>query len=321
MIRVGVIGTGKHGSRYAQHLLHDVEGLTLGAISRRSAVGQEQAVQWRTEWYPDWRDLVRSAEVDVVLAAAPPHLNLEIARRCAQAGKPLLIEKPLARNEREAAEIVRVMAAADCLLTVGQTLRYNPVIRGLAERLPDMGELHSFHVDQRIEPSPLAWHDEPEIAGAGVVMHTAVHVFDALRMITGRKVRQVMAKSRRVHTNLLEDLMVILVELDNGVIGTVDVSKIGHARSGRYEFVCQSGQLHGDQIHAYLEVIRQVEITRLQEFGPIHTIERLLRDWYLFLQGEADNPVSGRDGHYAVAVCDACLRSVDEERWVTVEVV
>ena len=40
---VGVIGTGKHGSRYARHIINDVDGLALTAISRRSEVGRQQA--------------------------------------------------------------------------------------------------------------------------------------------------------------------------------------------------------------------------------------------------------------------------------------
>ncbi len=80
------------------------------------------------------------------------------------------------------------MDAAEVPLTVAQTLRYNPVIQALRQRLPEMGELYSFTANQRLEPSTLAWHDDQETAGAGVLFHTAIHVFDALREITGLKV-------------------------------------------------------------------------------------------------------------------------------------
>ena len=42
-MQIGVIGTGKHGSRYANHIVKDVDGLTLAAISRRSPEGLDQA--------------------------------------------------------------------------------------------------------------------------------------------------------------------------------------------------------------------------------------------------------------------------------------
>ena len=95
MIRVGIIGTGIHGSRYANHIVNDVDGLELAAISRRSSEGKDQAVQWNCRWFEDWQDLVANSQVDAVIGVVPPALNLAIARRCAEYGKPLLLEKPL----------------------------------------------------------------------------------------------------------------------------------------------------------------------------------------------------------------------------------
>lgn len=318
MKRVGIIGTGKHGSRYAHHVVHDLDDLLLSAISRRSVEGKDQATRWSTRYFSDWRELVRDRDVDAVIAVTPPGLNLDIARECAVNGKSLLLEKPLARNSGEAKEIVKVMEESGCALTVGQTLRYNPVIRKLQEDLPTMGKLHSFAVNQRIEPSTLAWHDDPEKAGAGVVMHTAVHVFDALKVITGLRVRQVMAWARCVHSENLEDLVSILAKCDDDVIGTVDVSKVGHARSGRLEFICQDGQLHGEQIHGFTEIIKKSSVEVRSDLEQIPTILPLLQDWSAFLNGTTENPIPGVDGAYAVAVCDACLQSAKEERWVDV---
>jgi predicted dehydrogenase len=87
---VGVIGTGKHGSRYANHIVQDIEGLDLVAISRRSGEGQMQAARWSCRWYADWREVVTDPEVDCVIAALPPVLNREVATACALARKPLL---------------------------------------------------------------------------------------------------------------------------------------------------------------------------------------------------------------------------------------
>ncbi len=318
-MRIGLIGTGKHGSRYGNHIVNDLPGVQLAAISRRSEKGKEQAGQWGTAYYPDWQDLVADTGVDAVVAVTPPGINLEIARFCALHAKPLLMEKPLARNSDEAAEIVRLMTSADCPLTVGQTLRYNPVIRSLKDQLPGMGKLHSFSVNQRIEPSVLAWHDDPDTAGAGVVMHTAVHVFDALKQITGTSVKRVMAKSHCVHSRTLEDLVVLLAEFENGICGTVDVSKVGHARSGRFEFICNEGQLVGEQIHGFTEQVRNSSIQSRKRFEPFPAIMPLLTDWLSFLNGECENPVPGEDGRYVVQVCSAVLESAKKKRWVELE--
>lgn len=317
-LRVGIIGTGIHGSRYANHIRNDVAGLVLTAISRRSEDGLKQAHGWQARYYQDWRELVAAPEVDAVVAVTVPALNLDIARFCAEMKKPLLLEKPLARNGGEGRELVRVMAEAGCPLTIGQTLRYNPVVAALREQLAGLGQLYSLAVNQRLEPSMHAWHDDPQTAGAGVIIHTAVHVFDALRLITGLNVRRVMAIARCIHNQRLEDLVAVLFEMENGVVGTLDVSKIGTARSGRYEFICRDGQLHGDQIHGFTEIIRNSQVKDRRDLAQIPTILPLLEGWRDFLRSGQANPVSGEDGLYAVEVCDACLRSAREQRWVNV---
>ncbi|BCL62326.1 hypothetical protein DGMP_30190 [Desulfomarina profundi] len=318
VIRVGVIGTGKHGSRYVNHLLHDIDGLELTAISRRSEEGRVQGERWNVEWFPRWEDLVRATCVDAVISVVPPFLNVRIAEECAENQKPLLLEKPLGTGGVDGARIVEVMSEAKTPLTAGQTLRFNPVIQTLKKQLPQQGRLFSIYANQRLEPSSLGWHSVSEIAGAGITIHTAVHIFDALHYITGRKIRRVMAGSYQYHNERLEDLVTILVEMDDNVVGTVDVSRVGKARSGRYEFVCENGHLYGDQVHGIVESVRGSDRKEPLVFSPVGTIVPLLEEWCEFLQGKRKNPVPGKDGLYAVRVCDSCLQSARAGTWVEI---
>ncbi len=317
-MRIGLIGTGKHGSRYARHIVRDVPGLELVAISRRSDERKIQAREWDCCSYEDWRQLVKDDGVEAVIGVVPPALNLAITRACVRVRKPLLLEKPLAASLDEAREIVSLCNKNNLLLTVGQTLRYNQVIDRLRKLLPELGNLYSFSANQRIEPSTLDWHEQPELAGAGVSFHTAVHVFDALRYITGREVERVMAVSGQQHNAALEDMLLVLVEMEGGLKGTVDCSKVGRARSGRFEFVCRDGQLVGDQIHNTCARIVGVDVQPVDCGEPVGTILPLLEDWQRFLAGQGENPVSGKDGLRAVQVCAACLESARRRAWVEV---
>jgi predicted dehydrogenase len=298
-----------------------VDGLELAVVSRRSAEGGGQAKRWNCRWHADWRQLVADERVDAVIGVLPPGLNLDVARACAAANKPLLLEKPLADSAAAAREIVELFQRCDLPLTTGQTLRYNQVIRAFHRQLPAMGRLFSFSANQRLEPSTLAWHEEPDLAGAGVSFHTAVHVFDALAFLTGRRITRVMALTRQHCNNVLEDLLLVLVEMEGGLVGTVDCSKVGRARSGRYEFVCADGQLVGDQVHNSCGRIVGLDYTPLDCGEPVGTIVPLLRDWQRFLSGRGDNPVSGEAGLRAVQACEACLRSARDRAWVDVDAV
>ncbi len=318
-MRIGIIGTGRHGSRYANHIVHDCQGLELTAISRRSAEGRRQAESWGTQWYPDWREMVASAGVDAVVCAVPPALNLEVAQSCSRHGKPLLLEKPMATTSTEGCRLLKVMRDGGVDLTVGQTLRYNPVIRQLREELPDQGRLYTVYANQRLEPSNIKWLENPAEAGGGITFHIAVHIFDALHFITGLKVIRVSAMCRTCKTKNLEDLALIHVEMEQGVVGIVDVSKLSSSRSGRYEFICENAQLHGDQVHGYVNRISADTDKRIGTFEPLPTILSLLHDWQLFLEKRGPNPVTGEDGLYAIRASEASRESSSENsRWVTV---
>lgn len=319
-MRVGIIGTGKHGSRYARHIVHDVSGLELAAICRRSSKRREQAEEWKCRGYKDWRQLIKDDQVQAVISVVPPVLNLAIAEACVATLKPLLMEKPLAASLDDARRIVSLSQENDLPLTVGQTLRYNRVIQLLRERLPHLGSLYSFATNQRLEPSTLGWHEDPALAGAGVSFHTAVHIFDALRYITGREIRRVMAITGRRHNAALEDMLLALIEMEGSVQGVVDCSKVGAARSGRFEFVCENGQLTGDQIYNSCEIIHHADRTVCDPGEPVGTIVPLLNDWRDFITGKSKrNPIPAGDGLKAVAVCEACLRSARQKTWVDVE--
>ncbi|MFN2359369.1 MAG: Gfo/Idh/MocA family protein, partial [Desulfotignum sp.] len=107
-------------------------------------------------------------------------------RLCAERKKPLLIEKPLTTDYYAAQELVDQFERKSLPLTVAQTLRYNNVILSLRDNLLSMGRLFSLCATNRLEPSTMSWLVQPEIAGGGVIFHTAVHLFDALRFITGQ---------------------------------------------------------------------------------------------------------------------------------------
>ena len=319
-IGVGIIGTGKHGSRYAHHLVTDLPGrFRLTAISRRSPEAQDQAERWQATLFSDWRDLIASRQVEAVISAATPNLNPEIAGLCAQHRKPLLMEKPLATDFSAASGIVAACRKASVPLTVAQTLRYNGVIRGLQAHLPAMGRMFSLSASHRLEPSSLSWLEQPEVAGGGVIFHTAVHIFDALRFITGAEVVRIRATSRQIFNPRLEDLLVAELEMSNGSLGLIDSGKVGPARAGRYEFVCEQGQLQGDQVHGILEKIEGSRIASLPTAPPSPTILPLLEEWHAFLTGKGENPIPGEEGLAAVKICHACRLSARSGQWVNVE--
>ncbi len=313
-LKTGIIGTGKHGSRYARHIINDIPGLELVAISRRGSTGKTQSEEWNCKWYQDWRDLVADPSVEAVISVVPPTLNLQIARECCRWKKPLLIEKPLAVTGSDAEAIVAMFSQSGLPLTVAQTLRWNPVVKALKEKFDLVGACHSFILTQRIEPSTLPWLEDPAVAGAGVSLHTAVHLFDAIRFVTGWDILRVRSATISVYNPGVEDIL--LAQVDCGkAMGLIDTSKVSASRTGYLEFVGAKGTLRGDHIHGILDLFQGMECSCLMKKAPGPGILYLLEEWQDFIRDKGQNPVTAEDGAAAVRACHASLRSASSGKW------
>jgi len=131
---VGLIGLGRHGSRYLRHLVEEETGGKLVAISRKQVdKGHQQAVQHEIQFFPDYRDLVAHPAIQAVLVVGPPALNISIALEAIKHRKAVLLEKPLALDSSEGKHIVEAAKQAGIPIMTAHTLRYEPVIRKIQE--------------------------------------------------------------------------------------------------------------------------------------------------------------------------------------------
>ncbi len=310
-IGVGVIGAGKHGQRYLRHIQADVPELRLAALSRQDiAAGSAQARELRCAFHGDWRALVGDSEVAAVVAVVPPTLHRAVAEACAQAQKPLLLEKPLATTTRDAWAIVRTVHAAGVPCLMAHTLRWNAVVRAARERLPALGPLRALALNQRFEPSSLAWLDDPAISGGGIVLHTGVHSFDLLRFLTGDEVRSVQCRTARVVTQRTEDQFLAMMALaGSDALVSVSGSRATRGRSGLIDAACADAQLVGDHQQHWLHEVRGLARAPLPVGEPVPTVREALRAFVALLHSGTPPPVSLEDGARAVAIAEACLRS------------
>jgi predicted dehydrogenase len=310
-LAVGLIGAGKHGQRYVRHIRADVPELTLAALARRDpTAGAAQAESLGCRFHADWRELVADPRVEAVIAAVPPSLHPEIAASVAAARKPLVIEKPLAPSGAAALEIVRVVRAARIPVLMAHTLRWNTIVRAIRARLPSLGRLRALVLNQRFEPSPLSWLDEPRLAGGGIVLHTGVHSFDLVRWLTGREVARVWCRTARVDTAQTEDNFLAVLELEgSNAMVAVNGSRSTGGRSGGIDVAAAEGQLVGDHALGFAYAVRGLERTPIALGEPVPTVREALRAFVrLVLEGEQP-PVDVEDGARAVLIAEACLGS------------
>jgi predicted dehydrogenase len=319
-LRVGLIGAGKHGTRYAKHIQEDLPEIDLIGLWRRNTdVGKRQARQYGCRYFRSYRDLLSDKSIDAVVVVLPPTLNVSVCKEAACRGKHILVEKPMATSVNEAAQICQAVRRHDIRLMVSQTLRFNAVVRVIKDRIPQLGSLHSIHLSQRFEPSPLAWMDQRELSGGGIVLHTGVHSFDLLRFFAQEEIDKVSCTINQVATRDTEDNFSAIMTLKKSqVVASVMGSRGTKGRNGSIEVAGENGQLIADHVHNFLYMVRGTQKRSVEVGDPVPTVREVLRAFCHGLRRNAPFPVTMEDGARAVAIAEACYRSAETGRWEAV---
>ncbi len=140
--RVAVIGVGSLGRHHAR-ILAQLPGVELaGIVDINEARAREIGGVVNAPWCTNAAEML--GRVDAVTIAVPTESHLSVALPFLQRGTAVLVEKPLARDAREAQQMMDVAAASHAVFGVGHTERYNPAVEAVRPLLdhPRFIEVH-----------------------------------------------------------------------------------------------------------------------------------------------------------------------------------
>ena len=319
-LRFGVVGLGVHGSRYANHLCAgDVEGASLAAVSRRNAAeGEAYAKEHGVKFYPDYRALAADPDIDAVVVTVPTGLHMPAALAAAEAGKHVLVEKPMARDAVECRAIIDACASAGVKLMVSQTFRYNALVMEMRRRVADLGRIVQMNLCQRQEPSKIAWHHSLVESGGGNILENGVHLLDAARWISGQEVVSAYCETAHLGGQETEDAFAAILDLEDGCRCSVDACKYTQSRFGEIQIVGQEGQLVGSPSSKTLFMVRGRDVEAIDPPAAIPGLPYALRDFVKAIADDTEPAITGRDGLAAVAIAQACYESARTRRAVEV---
>jgi len=202
-----IIGIGRHADQKVAPAIQRAPHSRLVAVYSRD-LGRARAFAERhgaEAGYDSIPDLLRHPGVDVVYIASPNALHKEHTLLSAQAGKHVLVEKPMALTPADCEEMISACERAGVRLGVGFHLRHHPAHREMRRLIQNgvLGQLWllegqwSRGTRGEGEPPPrtglLAWWNQPELVGGGAMMATGVHIIDLMRFLTGQEVEEVTA--------------------------------------------------------------------------------------------------------------------------------
>ena len=206
--------------------------------------------------------------VEAVVIATPVRTHWDLARRCLEAGKSVLVEKPLAASSRQCAELVEMAAARELVLMVGHTFEYSPSIGKLRE-IVNSGELGEiFYISAIRTNLGLIQQD------INVVWDLAPHDISIILAILGHAPESVNCQGRSHYNPGIEDVALLTMNFSNNVIAFVHVSWLDPNKIRRTTIVGSRKMLVYDDI-AHQEPIRIYDkgvsvLPYYDSFGEFH---------------------------------------------------
>ena len=195
-IKWGMIGTGDVTEQKSGPAFSKAEGSVLHAVANRTPSKAEDYAQRHgiRTWHPDPLDVVHDPEVDVIYVATPPDSHPHYALECIQAGKPVYLEKPMARTHAECIIINEAAREAGVKVWVAYYRRSLDYFLKVKEIIDSgrLGKIRHLRMDQHFPPRPQdlgggdpPWRVIPDISGGGYFHAMGCHALDILFYIFG----------------------------------------------------------------------------------------------------------------------------------------
>jgi len=188
MIRVGLVGFGMAGRVFHAPLLSSVEGLELAAVVERHTDNAAQRYPGITT-YRTLEDLLADSSLGLFVVATPNASHFEVARQILDAGKNVVVDKPMAITSGEIAQLMQIAAARKALLIPFHNRRWDSdfqTLYKLAREGPLGRIVHLESTFDRWRPIPKAraWKDEP--AQGGMLLDIGTHLGDQALALFGK---------------------------------------------------------------------------------------------------------------------------------------
>lgn len=340
-IGFALVGTGMAGLTHAREL-EFVKGAELVAVCSRN---QERVRKFAQEfgaraWYTDYRELLKDPEVDVVNVLVPTGQHGDVAIAASNAGKHVIVEKPLEINLRRADDIINTCRANNTKLGVLFQMRFGTVARKLKQAVESGAMGRIFLADAFDKSSRTAeyyasadWRGTKDKEGGGCLMTQSIHIVDLLQYIVG-PVRSVVGKvGTMVHDIDVEDTATALVSFENGAMGVIEsTSSIRPALKSRLELHGENGTIVAnaqyDQILFWdVKGLPHEEVEQQISLGDIddpwaypqvrHRIQ--LQDMVDAIHEDRDPILTGEDARVSLAINMAIYESARTGREVSVQ--
>jgi len=307
-IRIAVVGVGSLGQHHAR-VCADLPGTALaGVFDRDPARAAEVAARHGCRSFDRLPDLI--AEVDAVAVAVPTVDHHRVAQTLLEAGKDVLVEKPICSTLAEAEDLIRLAREGNRVLQVGHIERFNPatdVLRANAVR-PRFIEVHRLGAFS------------PRSLDVDVVLDLMIHDLDIVLSLDGSEPVQVDAVGVPVLTPKV-DIANARLRFASGLIANLTASRVSAERVRKFRVFSPRTYISVDfaareaQVHRLAEGPNGPEIQSERTAAPDEEpLRRQLAAFAESVRSRSEPMVSGKDGLRALALAHEILARMADHK-------
>jgi len=296
------VGTGFWGENQVRVLRQSPKSKLVGICDSNTARAKQVGLKYSVPWYTDLRQFLRIPEIEAVTVATPTHTHFKVGIQVLEAGKNLLVEKPMTGNQELAGKLLTVSSREGLKLMVGFIERFNPGVRFVKKLLDKKvaGDV-IIATGRRVARWPI------RIGDVGVIKDTAIHDIDIMRFLLNDKVSAVYAQLGSLKHSF-EDYAEIMLRFNKGVTGFLDANWLTPRKVRTLIITGSEATINLDYITQELTIENSTTMTK----PYIHWDEplRLELEYFLRVVREDLDPVpSAKDAIEAIRVCDTAIRS------------
>ncbi|MCX7705244.1 MAG: Gfo/Idh/MocA family oxidoreductase [bacterium] len=259
-IRIGIIGCGGMATGHASRFDRVREKIVVTAVAdviKERAEAVAGLLDNKVVVATDYHDILKY--VDAVLIVLPHHLHCEVSLECMDAGKHVLVEKPMANTEKECIKMINKQKEKGVTLMVAYCMRYHPLIREM-KRLVDekkYGDIFQMSIwTEQLTIYPEGhWARSAKLLGGGQLFSHGCHYIDLLLWFLGKPLWGCHIGTNRCTPWMeREGTSNVTIEFEKGILGyhfgtwgargsRLKYSFHAHCEDGMLEVSREKGQL------------------------------------------------------------------------------
>ena len=258
MLQAAVVGIGHLGKIHAEkyHSIPEVQLSAVVDLDGRKA--QAIAAQFQCQSYTDYSQLPNN--IQLVSIAVDTEHHYQVARDLLNAGKHILIEKPICETSDQAEKLVALANSKGLLIQVGHIERFNPAVIDAQQRVIRPAFIECIRLSPFI-PRPGAHN-------VNVVFDLMIHDIDLALSLVGQPVEQTATIGSAVVTDDL-DIVNSRLQFTNGCVANITASRISH-KTERILRIFQKGM--------YIAANLQEKTSRIYTMDPAEKGKYLLEN-------------------------------------------